>query len=842
MKLKYLFLTLFAAAGIAFTACEEKEQDISRPDCRFSKDTLKFDSRADFTTVKLLANRDWVITCDSSFVGIDRIAGTGSGEWQYVDISVTRNNGYNRTATVYATAGRGLSKDIIVISQRGPKGNEEDALLISVSEFIQKADTQKDWIIEGAISGINTQYKYFWIKEGTAEVEVYQPLNFDAFKDQLVEGGIARVKGRYKLYTASSGKQTHEMDKGTILKFTAPSTPDPGNNIFSETFKTSLGGFTREVKSGNVTDVWTFDATYKCAKATSYVQLAGESGKTDHPTEAWLISPEIDLTGQAAATLLFDHASRYFNSVSTDITLWISSDGGAYKQLKIPTYPANGTSFTFVSSGNISLKDFLGHKVKIALVYTATTKSGTYELNNFVVNKEDTGATQYISATVCESLAQAAALGDNDLFEYNKGALVVGRSSGGLVITDGTTTLYAYGETTATIGDKVNLKGSKTTYRGLPELNFAKDDLSIASSNNPVTYPTVKDITSGFNAYTATTYEYVSFTGVLTTSTNTAGTTTYYNITVAGSAAKGSIQQPLATLNVDSFKDKQVTVTGYFAGSNTTTAGEKLHNIILTAIEQSNAPLLTVSSTQIEVKATDTQATFNVGGNVDWTATCAAAGVTVSPAAGNGAGTVTVTFPENADTENAKSYTVVVSTTAAANPNSFNVVINQKKAGGSGGGATATYTLTFSAATNSAEISNYTTTWSATCDGFTWDIANFNNNKNAWAFVKCGRKSDPSVAYIATKTAIPEAIEKVVITFDSYKAATVNSAKLYVDADATFATAACQTVTINGAAGNVTVEVPTPTENSFYKIEFDCKADGSANGPIVISKVVYTNE
>ena len=672
MKLKYLFLTLFAAAGIAFTACEEKEQDISRPDCRFSKDTLKFDSRADFTTVKLKANRDWVITCDSSFVGIDHIVGLASDGWQYLDISVTRNNGYNRTATVYATAGRGLSKDIIVISQRGPKGNEEDALLVSVSEFIQKADTQKDWIVEGAISGINTQYKYFWIKEGTNELEIYQPLNWDAFKDQLVEGGVARVKGRYKLYTASSGKQTHEMEKGTILKFTAPAGPDPGANVFSETFATSLGSFTQQIKSGTLTSIWNFDSNYKCAKATAYVS------STNNASEAWLISPEIDLTNQTAATLVFDHAGNYFTSISQEVSLYISKDNGEYKQVKIPTYPTN---YTFVSSGNISLKDFIGHKIKLAFVYTSTaTKAGTWEIRNVVVNKEDTGDTPYVAAKACESLAEAAALADNDLFEYNKGALVTGRSQGGLMISDGTTTLYAYGETTAAIGDKINLKGAKATYRGLPELTFAKEDVSIVSSNNPVTYPQVKDITSGFDTYTATTYEYVSFTGTLTTSTNTAGTTTYYNLAVAGATTKGSIQQPAASLNVDSFKDKQVKVTGYFAGSNTTTGGEKLHNLILTAIEASDAPLLSVSATEISANAADTQASFNVGGNVDWTATCATNGVTVAPAAGNGAATVTVTFPENADTENAKVYNVVVSTTAAATPNSFTVVITQKKA------------------------------------------------------------------------------------------------------------------------------------------------------------------
>ena len=68
MKLKYLFLTLFAAAAFAFTACEEKEADVAMPDCRFNVDSLKFDSSADVRIIKLAANLDWTISCDSSFV------------------------------------------------------------------------------------------------------------------------------------------------------------------------------------------------------------------------------------------------------------------------------------------------------------------------------------------------------------------------------------------------------------------------------------------------------------------------------------------------------------------------------------------------------------------------------------------------------------------------------------------------------------------------------------------------------------------------------------------------------------------------------------------------------
>lgn len=62
-------------------------------------------------------------------------------------------------------------------------------------------------------------------------------------------------------------------------------------------------------------------------------------------------------------------------------------------------------------------------------------------------------------------------------------------------------------------------------------------------------------------------------------------------------------------------------------------------------------------------------------------------------------------------------------------------------------------TLTFPEG-NSEEISSYTATWTVTLDNFTWTIENFNNNKNQWAYVKCGRKNAESIGYITNSTVI----------------------------------------------------------------------------------------
>lgn len=53
---------------------------------------------------------------------------------------------------------------------------------------------------------------------------------------------------------------------------------------------------------------------------------------------------------------------------------------------------------------------------------------------------------------------------------------------------------------------------------------------------------------------------------------------------------------------------------------------------------------------------------------------------------------------------------------------------------------------------NSKEVNSYVETWSATISGFTWEIANFNNNNNNpdWKFIRAGSRKGESVARLIT--------------------------------------------------------------------------------------------
>ena len=156
-----------------------------------------------------------------------------------------------------------------------------------------------------------------------------------------------------------------------------------------------------------------------------------------------------------------------------------------------------------------------------------------------------------------------------------------------------------------------------------------------------------------------------------------------------------------------------------------------------------------------------------------------------------------------------------------------------------GGEATKTYTLQFGNNYNSASIQDYTSTWSVTCDEFTWDVVNWNNNQNGWNYVKAGSKKAASVATITTNTTMPEAISTVTMTIDAIAANNVNSIKLEVlSADG-------KTVkeTINASKlvkGDCVFNITNPQNNCKYKITVDCK-QGSSNGLVQVSKVVYTN-
>lgn len=198
------------------------------------------------------------------------------------------------------------------------------------------------------------------------------------------------------------------------------------------------------------------------------------------------------------------------------------------------------------------------------------------------------------------------------------------------------------------------------------------------------------------------------------------------------------------------------------------------------------------------------------------------------------AGTITVT-PKSANTTETANEAVL--TVAHASDASLTKEISLKQNAAGGGETPKTYTLQFGKTYNSEGISSYAKSWTVTCDGFTWDMVNWNNNQNGWTYVRAGSNKNASVAAITTKTTMPEAISTVTMTIDAITATNVNSIKMEV-------ISATGTIieTISGTAkqGPCVFNITNPQQDCKYKITVDCKK-GSSNGFVQVSKVVYTN-
>ena len=151
---------------------------------------------------------------------------------------------------------------------------------------------------------------------------------------------------------------------------------------------------------------------------------------------------------------------------------------------------------------------------------------------------------------------------------------------------------------------------------------------------------------------------------------------------------------------------------------------------------------------------------------------------------------------------------------------------------------TGTVILTFPA-DNQDSVSSYSTPWNATTGNNSWEIVNFNNNKNAWSYIKCGHKSTSNVATITNKNAYTTKIAKVTVTIDKLLDATKTATRLEVSSDAAF-TNIQETVNVEIAKGTVEYEISNPIENGYYRLVFDNTAlGGSTNGNVQISKVTY---
>ncbi|MBR6971877.1 MAG: hypothetical protein IKH89_03905 [Bacteroidales bacterium] len=403
----------------------------------------------------------------------------------------------------------------------------------------------------------------------------------------------------------------------------------------------------------------------------------------------------------------------------------------------------------------------------------------------------------------------------------------------GFILTDGNNNILVYQNAAATVavGQAVTVKGSRAAYNNIAQIS--SPTITPGATGQTVTRTTLVTVTSS-NANEYTTSEYVSLTGTLTI------TGSYYNVSIAGTTVKGSLaylsgSETFTAGSISSLNGKAITVTGYVTGST-----NSYLSIAPVDIELDHTPSLSVTPSSLNWSATEYGSTYSktitvtVNESAGYTVTGTNNNWTVSD---NGNGTITV-YPNTANTSTANDRTMTLTITHNSESSlSEQVVCKQNKSGA----VSATYTLTFpddNSASNG--ISSYNKTWTAKSGTQEWSISNFNNNNwnNDWTYIKCGSKSAASVATIVTADIIEEAIKTVTITIDALTASKINSIILYTSSNGTSWT---QEGSFTKATGNQSVTISTPSANKYYKLEFDC-SQGSSNGLLTLSKVVYTTD
>ncbi len=184
--------------------------------------------------------------------------------------------------------------------------------------------------------------------------------------------------------------KTPEMSKGHLVSIngggsgTTP-TPPAGNAIYSESFTNgNLGAFTTTVETSGSWTGWRANTNSPvCAIANSYINGVNEAAT------AWMISPEINLTGATNASVKLEQAFGFYFPTKQEqfCTLNIREKGGQWQQLTLTQFPEKGQgNWTSFAENTVDISAYVGKTVEIGFkYYNDGNQSIAWEITNFSV-------------------------------------------------------------------------------------------------------------------------------------------------------------------------------------------------------------------------------------------------------------------------------------------------------------------------------------------------------------------------------------------------------------------------------------------------------------------------
>ncbi len=176
-----------------------------------------------------------------------------------------------------------------------------------------------------------------------------------------------------------------------------PDTPDTGTLVLlkSDDANGMNGWATDNVRlADGVTYVWGW------RDYNSKYYLNGGTGNKPGDTEAYIISPVIDLTKVTKATARFEHAAKFQTTIRELCGMVVREQGAtAWTALAIPAWPEAG-NWTFVSSGDIDLSAYAGKKIQLGYKYGASAAGAdTWEIRDLTLTGEGGAITAEVTDT-----------------------------------------------------------------------------------------------------------------------------------------------------------------------------------------------------------------------------------------------------------------------------------------------------------------------------------------------------------------------------------------------------------------------------------------------------------
>ena len=637
MKLKNLFLGSFALTAMLFAqSCDDKNDGpTGAPSIELSTQTLDFEKDGGSQTIKLTATRDWNVTNVPDWIAVDPKSGNPA-ENKEVTVTVLENTGMDRSQDIKFTIG--FDGKTLTVNQKGTGSASE--------VVVYHNDFDKELAVKGE-SGWKTYLD-----------------SFDGWKNET-GSGISTVE------YAFSGMSARTNSTGAS---------DSQYSDYSGSGKNYL---------------WFAKENYFHVK-----NITLPDGKTNYTIS---FGSERNLYQAADNTFVPEEFLVY---VSNDGSKWVKLEYAFPNGLKNRRWDLASSTFT-VPSGTKSLHIYI--KATLASAYlmddldlSVAASAGTAidfskgidlgtggSTGGGETPEPGTDYTKAESKTVAEFIAAA------NKSTYYKLKGTVSRFNPtycSFDLTDETGTIYVY-----SVADKSAWSAVKDG--GIVEIAGLYDYFATSSKHEVVKaqFLSFTEATAPVEIVNATVAEFIAAEKSVTKKYRVSGTITEIQNPTYGNLKLKDDTGEVLIFGVKKDKDAantsfselgaevgdKLTVVGFrdeYSGTIEMTSGycEKLE-------KDTTTPRLSVSTTALTAKAGDTSASFDVKGNVKWTVSSDNAAYTVSPASGEGAGTVTVKFAAN-ETEKDVTVKLTVSTTADVATKSYTVTLTHKGKSTSVGG------------------------------------------------------------------------------------------------------------------------------------------------------------